>query len=44
MGPIVKSSRIANLGLDPAGDEGIPDKLVVKLLRALGECLGVRRR
>ena len=38
--------RKANLGLDPAGALEVEsaDRLVVKLLRALGGCLGVRRR
>jgi hypothetical protein len=40
-----RHSRKANLGLDPAGELArAPDRLVVKLLRALGGCLGVRRR
>jgi hypothetical protein len=41
-----RRSRKANLGLDPAGvpQHGDLDGLVVKLLRALGGCLGVRRR
>ena len=40
------TSRKANLGLDPAGSPEAQetDRLVVKLLRALGGCLGVRRR
>ena len=37
-------SRKANLGLDPAGVEADANRLVVKLLRALGGCLGIRRR
>src|SRR5215467_5741560 len=38
------SSRRANLGLDPTGGPLVHRKLVVKLLRALGGCLGARRR